>query len=548
MSDRVLHIEELTCSDGTRIQLDPNDILIVVGPNNSGKSQFLIDIQASLREHRERRESGKVVVSTKESFLYGETAKNRLSKYERIDRNAYQLFQTVVPRGNVSNLHLANDFHSVAPFFFTRVNVENRLMMVQPAKPSENYQIPSPIAAVFDDDGLTNKVSDLLRAAFNKSLFFDYRNLGEIPAYIGNKPEVPVGCDRVSNEYVNLVRGCEKLHEQGDGIKSFAGIVLSIFAARYDVLLIDEPEAFLHPPQERKLGRIFAEVADSQLVISTHSKSIIQGVLDQREENVQVVRLVRDGEINRVSHLSSTQIANLWRDPVFRYSTALEGLFHDVVVLCEAEADCKFFEALQIEVQSNAPLDTHYIPCGGKAGFPKFIAAMRELSIPTKAILDFDVLNDEQTIKAIFEAQGGDWAQIAYLWRRIDAQIKADVRGLTISEVKEEVSALLSGWTEGMPPRSKVDEAFKATKPWGRLKRLGLNGLPAGQIQKDAEELLSLLHSFQVYPIEVGTLEDFVKTVPGHGLSWLNEVFRSFSLNDVKLEQARKFIKLVFAS
>ena len=38
------YISEITCGDGTQISINANDIIVFVGPNNSGKSQALKDI------------------------------------------------------------------------------------------------------------------------------------------------------------------------------------------------------------------------------------------------------------------------------------------------------------------------------------------------------------------------------------------------------------------------------------------------------------------------------------------------------------------------
>jgi len=40
-----------------------------------------------------------------------------------------------------------------------------------------------------------------------------------------------------------------QVQEQGDDVKSFVGMLLAITATEYPLLLIDEPETFLHPPQ-----------------------------------------------------------------------------------------------------------------------------------------------------------------------------------------------------------------------------------------------------------------------------------------------------------
>lgn len=51
--------------------------------------------------------------------------------------------------------------------------------------------------------------------------------------------------DRVSNAYVNAVREKPLLDKQGDGMKSYAGILFEAIVADLDITLIDEPEAFL---------------------------------------------------------------------------------------------------------------------------------------------------------------------------------------------------------------------------------------------------------------------------------------------------------------
>jgi predicted ATPase len=40
-----------------------------------------------------------------------------------------------------------------------------------------------------------------------------------------------------------------------DGVQAFVGIVCAVLWGDYRAILIDEPEAFLHPPLARKLGR-----------------------------------------------------------------------------------------------------------------------------------------------------------------------------------------------------------------------------------------------------------------------------------------------------
>jgi predicted ATPase len=125
------------------------------------------------------------------------------------------------------------------------------------------------------------------------------------------------------------------VQHQGDGIRSFIGIMLTLVAASYPIVLIDEPEAFLHPPQARLLGRkLAAEARDrAQVIIATHSIDVLLGLLDADDASVTIARLTRQGDVNPVAVLSPDQLRELWRDPLLRYSNVLDGLFHRGVVL-----------------------------------------------------------------------------------------------------------------------------------------------------------------------------------------------------------------------
>lgn len=70
----------------------------------------------------------------------------------------------------------------------------------------------------------------------------------------------------------------------------------------------------------------------------------------------------------------------LWADPLLRYSNVLDGLFHDAVVLCEGDADCRYYSAVLDQLPSTGEdqantrepqyLFTH---SGGKARMPSVV-------------------------------------------------------------------------------------------------------------------------------------------------------------------------------
>lgn len=119
---------------------------------------------------------------------------------------------------------------------------------------------------------------------------------------------------------------------------------MHVMLGRNFISLVDEPEAFLHPPQARLLGRLLgAERADYlQLFVATHSADFLRGALDSNDQNIRIIRLRREGEVNKVTELTPDDLRRSWADPTLRYSNVLDGVFHEQVVVCEADGDCRF--------------------------------------------------------------------------------------------------------------------------------------------------------------------------------------------------------------
>ena len=112
---------------------------------------------------------------------------------------------------------------------------------------------------------------------------------------MGTTEEEPASFPRP--EYIAAIRALPLLTEQGDGMKSFIGLMLGLLAGQFQIVLVDEPEAFLHPPQARLLGRKLATEVPrgTQVFVATHSSDVLQGLLDPDDANVTVVRLTRRG-------------------------------------------------------------------------------------------------------------------------------------------------------------------------------------------------------------------------------------------------------------
>ena len=234
------------------------------------------------------------------------------------------------------------------------------------------------------------------------------------------------------------------LHEQGDGMRSFVGVLLNAFISNHSVLFIDEPEAFLHPPQARLLGKMLAKDLPSarQLFLATHSGDFLKGLLDANIDKLKIIRIQREGSINRVSLLTSSDVNSIWGDSLLRHSNVLDGLFHSKVIICESDSDCRFFSAVlssQFDNTDSVAPDILFIHCGGKHRIPTAIKALKRLNVPIKVVSDFDVLNDTNPLKEIFEDLGGVWADIENDWKLVKREIEQKRPEFLTDDIKKDI-------------------------------------------------------------------------------------------------------------
>jgi hypothetical protein len=348
-----------------------------------------------------------------------------------------------------------------------------------------------------------------------------------------------------------------RLDEQGDGMKSFMGLLLNTLVSAYPFVLVDEPEAFLHPPQARLLGRMLANEkdADAQVFIATHDSDVLTGLLDAPAQDITVVRLVREDSVNKTSQLNPDKVRELWKDPILRYSNILDGLFHEAVVLCESDADCRFYASVLNAVEEDqdeaARPDLLFTHCGGKHRMPTVIEALTAVSVPIRVIADFDVLRETQPLQGIVENLGGDWASVESDWWVIKSALDSDNRAPSTAWVLEKVKELLSDIdtpTLKEEDTKKVRELTRAESGWDKAKRGGKSAVPSGQATECAERLLVSLREIGLFVVDVGELERFAPAMAGHGPTWVNAVHEQGLHADGSLTEARDFVLSVVNS
>ena len=547
----------LTFSDGTTIELDPTDVIVFVGPNNAGKSLALRELEDFIRDKHVAK-----VFSSVHSKVVGSA--NAFDAFVR--RHA-----KVTNRGNswrvsgyrfslsLSTLRLTKywpgHFADFSPLFCLRVSTETRITDSDPVDAIDVLEQPvsNPLHMLLDDE-LEFRLSSYFRRAFAEDLIVFHGGGSKLPLLVGQRLRPQEGEDRVSADYCRrLIASTVPLNSQGDGMRSFASVILHLLAPiTPTILLLDEPEAFLHPPQARLLGEIIAaERSDrTQLFVATHSPDALHGLMNVASERLRVLRIQRDGNTNRVKELDKTLVRKISIDPLMKYSSVMSGLFHERVVVCESDADCMFYSSMLDlpEVHGERHPDVLFVHASGKDRIVTLAKTLVALGVPVDIIADIDALRDSTSFGSIVESLGADPTMVLRLAEAVKRAIEEHKPWLNAGEIKKGISKVLEEVpaTGGFPQslRSKIEALFRKASPWDAVKGAGESAIPSGEATKQFQILLSLCKQTGLWIVPVGELEGFCKSVGGHGPRWVQRVIEERNLGtDPDLERARVFVR-----
>jgi hypothetical protein len=527
-----IRLDSLTFSDSTEVPASKDSIVVLVGPNNSGKSRALREI----REHLTGGREPKVVpAATFTKLVDQDGVKEWLRQHAHVywEGDGEKLMRPLAGQVHFSMVdHWWNQgppFGNLGPFFVMLADTQSRLLLAVSVDSIDTVtQVPSaPLHELFIDPDLETQLADAAERAFGTSLAVNRVAGSKTHLHVGSV-DVPGPCDGTNKAYTKALAELPLVQDEGDGVRSYIGLLLAVTATQYPLVLVDEPEAFLHPPQASQLGRELATLRDedTQLVVATHSSHLLQGLLDTQGANVTVVRLTRDGSKNVASVLGREQLRTLWSDPILRYSALLDGLFHRGVVLCESDSDCRFYQATleATLLRDGKPAhDLLFTHTGGKDRLPTAITALRAIKVDVQVIADFDVLARETLVKQLVEGLGGKWSEIERDWKVVSSAIKQLGSAPPMTAVRTELEQALSAITDATLTRDAAQQLrgiVKLEDGWSRAKQGGLSALPQGAASESGKRLVSALGAMGLYVVPVGELERWAPSIAGHGPQW----------------------------
>lgn len=215
--------------------------------------------------------------------------------------------------------------------------------------PSNYTQVGDSLRSSLDFQNRQNNVdvaSELKTIESNNDKYNEFITL--VKRVVPEFTKFAVGYDG-QQEYIEYISGSEIRHKTdllGDGVITVIRILLQLYVARSNPLIIDEPELSLHPAAQKKLLKIIAEYAKKrQIIISTHSPYFIDWHYLQNGANVNRVVKQEDREssifsINNFKGYNSLIKSANWQQPYLLDEVAKEIFFsEDNILFLEGQED-----------------------------------------------------------------------------------------------------------------------------------------------------------------------------------------------------------------
>lgn len=519
-----LHLKFGHSPDAQNEIIASSPITVFVGPNSSGKSKVLSEIYhccisgeryvnnvilGGIEFEEFSRESAiEIIKQNTLQPIYGENISDdeiivgnrchssKVKRDELIESLTYS--NKISPKVDNRNYRILCQFF--LKFKTLMLSGENRINLVN-EQPARDLQQPpeTSLQVLLRDDKKRAELRRIVYEVFDKYLVVDPTALATLRLRLSTKEPSSIQEERgIDDRAVKFHEAAQPIDLASDGIKAFVGIMAEIIAGDPKILLIDEPEAFLHPSVSHKLGKEIAIASGSQeknLFVSTHSSRFVMGCI-QSGVPVNIVRLTYRDNVSTVRILSSEKIVTLMRNPLFRSTGVLEGLFYEFVVVTEADTDRAFYQEINERLLRDKPdwgiPNCLFLNAQNKQTVPTILKPLRELGIPAVGIVDIDVLKDG----------GKNWKKF------LDSGFIPEIEQDSLANLRSAIS-------------TKFCESGKD------MKRNGGIDILTREDKEAANNLFDRLEKYGIFVVRKGELEMWLPELgaSGHGPKWLVDIF-----------------------
>lgn len=449
------------------LAFQPGPMTVFVGPNNSGKSLVLREIEQWLYNPG----------SHFPPKIIKEIGLSRLSKKEVLDHAfgpSKILHPAAVPANYGIDVRIGNslsktsskthisvrtlyegfagnayvgDYKKVFAFSYTiRLDGQTRLSLTREQKAGDLLERPiNHLAALFVNPDALKRLRELSEDAFGLYFVIDPTSVGTLRVKMSSRPPIDLNEEQgLGPKSRDFHRQAISIEDLSDGVKAFTGLTAAMLSGNYRLILVDEPEAFLHPPLARKLGKVLTQTAYSRgasVFASTHSPEFLMGCI-QAGNPVNVVRLTYQAERATARFLSSAELEHLMRDPLLRSTGILNALFHTGAVVCEGDIDRALYEEVNARLAQTGEglADILFLNAIGKQTLHRIVAPLRKMGIPTAAVVDLDILKEGDLAALLRAAYVPD--QLIDSWSNLKRRIYEKFKELDVDPKKSGIGIL----------------------------------------------------------------------------------------------------------
>lgn len=527
-------------SDQTEIVL--NNITVLVGPNNVGKSQTLRDIKNLL----ELGNNARPVIVSDADFDLPDNFDSFLGLLSIADSS--QTIGNKIIRGLKSNM-LSEDFIDFplepyrmayndinrrkkeimgrfTKYFVTDLSSSNRLLLASSVD-SVNPELKNPkklLQSLFLDNTRELDLKQAFKDAFNMEITLDYSSMLKLCFRVAKiMPDIPED----PRKAYPITNKLGKIEEQGDGFRSLVGIILGLLFSKGRIVLLDEPEAFLHPAQARFLGKWIGDhkdIINGQLIISTHNANFLSGIIASGHD-VDIFRLNRIGDNTTFNKVSSDATKTLFENPLLSSQRVMESVFYKGVVVCEADADRAIYQGVAT-INHHSNEDVLFIHSQNKQTLKIVAKLLKEANIPVALVADIDALNDQDILKGMISSTTD--SHIPQSIFDLRKEIALTVNGKTDDQMLKALTTEVWYLYEQLVyhkhtldgAKGALQRIAKGITSWSEIKSKGIEGFDA-KIREKVLLLINDLKQYGVFIVPVGELEGWLNVGTKKKNKWI---------------------------
>jgi len=498
------------------ISFSPNAITVFVGPNNSGKSLILREL-LHYCQHGTQNSNSSILDSIQFQGFTSEDANKKITDV-LINPNfgeALQLGHIFVGKKGVKHqlpkdqlqrvLENPNENHNQFCSWYLSYNSlfldgQSRIGLINDQSAGDLQKQPHSSLQVFiRDDKRRQNIRRIIYEAFGRYFVVDPTNLGHLRIRLSDKEPIntieEIG---IHPDAVKFHSNAQHINEASDGVKAFTGILTEVIAGDPNIILIDEPEAFLHPALAYKLGLELSKAtidSDKNVFISTHSPNFVMGCIQSGVE-VNIIRLTYKDKIPTARILPNADILRLMRSPLLRSTNVLNGLFYESVIVTESDSDRAFYQEINERLLRFIPEkgipNALFLNAQNKQTVPVIVKPLRDLGIPALGIVDVDVLKDGGSVFTTL------------------------LNSISIPDISHSGMSTIRASVKEKCESSGLD-----------MKRNGGVKILSSDDGRAANDLFDQFAEYGLFVVRGGELESWLKelSVSGHGSNWLIQMF-----------------------